>query len=160
MPYPRIDAARLGLLALALASGPAVPLSDRGASTPAQGPRARATLDEPPAGLTRQDWSQIKGAVQASSYRAVRVVRPGEAPPLVAPNREQGYGTTFRPSGIEIARQAKTGASWRLALTVTGYGYASELRPLDAPEPVTEKERVEYRRGPVSEWYVNRPGGL
>src|SRR2546422_4348113 len=107
MPYPRIDAARLGLLALALASSPAVPLSDRGASIPAQGPRARATPDESPAGLTREDWGQIQGAVEASSYRAARVAKRGEAPALVAPNREQGYGTTFRPAGIEIARQGR-----------------------------------------------------
>ncbi|PYQ16449.1 MAG: hypothetical protein DMF79_18615, partial [Acidobacteria bacterium] len=160
MPYPRIDAARLGLLALALASGPFVPLSDRGPSIPAQGPRARATPDEPPAGLTRDDWGQIKGAVRASSYHAARVVKPGEAPASVAANHAQGYGTTFRPAGIEIRSHGRPGQPWRLGLTVTGYGYASDVRPLAPVEPVTEKERVEYRRGPVIEWYVNRSGGL
>ena len=43
---------------------------------------------------------------------------------------------------------------------MTGYGYEGDVRPLEPAEPQAEKERVEYRRGPVTEWYVNRPGGL
>jgi hypothetical protein len=78
----------------------------------------------------------------------------------MAPNREQGYRTTFRRDGIEIAAGHRRNASWRLSLALTGYGYEDELRALPAAEPVALNDRVEYRRGPVTEWYVNRPGGL
>jgi len=120
----------------------------------------RADADEPPAGLTRGDWSQIRRAVQESEYHASPVAKPGEAAALQAPNRQQRYRTTFLQEGIEIVPQTPAGASWRLGVSVTGYGYEGDVRPVEPAEPQAEKERVEYRRGPVTEWYVNRPGGL
>jgi len=124
------------------------------------GAAASALSDEPPAGLTHDDWSQIQRAVDTSEYRAIRVTRRGEAPALQAPNRKQAYRTTFRRDRIEIAPQAPAGPGWRLGLSVTGYGYAGDVRPVEPTEPQLEEERVEYRRGPVTEWYVNRPEGL
>ena len=85
---------------------------------------------------------------------------PGEAPALQAPNRQQTYRTKFRREGIEIVPQGTQTHSWRLGLSVTGYGYEGAVRPLADAEPRTDKERVEYRRGLVTEWYANRPGGL
>jgi uncharacterized repeat protein (TIGR01451 family) len=35
-----------------------------------------------------------------------------------------------------------------------------DAHPLSAVEPTAEKDRVSYRRGPVTEWYVNRASGL
>ena len=81
------------------------------------------------------------------------------APSLQAANRRQGYDTTFRREGIEIVA-AEPAASWRLGVSVTGYGRDGDVRPLPPAEPRMEKDRVEYRRGPVTEWYVNRPAGL
>ena len=111
--------------ALALVAGPTAPSSHQSAA-PLRGradPRSVAA-DEPPAGLTPDDWSRVRSAIQASSYHAAPVVKAGEASALVAPNREHGYRTTFRPAGIEIARQARSEA-WRLSLAITGYGRAA-----------------------------------
>ena len=115
--------------------------------------------DDPPAGLNRSEWSQIKESIEASSYQANAVSLPGGTPALQAPNRQQAYRTTFRRDGIEITPQGAA-ASWRLGLSVTGYGYEGDVRPVDPAQPQAEKERVEYRRGLVTEWYVNRPAGL
>jgi hypothetical protein len=50
------------------------------------------------------------------------------------------------------------GANWKLGLR--GYGYASALQPVDEAVPQANSNRVEYRRGPLTEWYVNGPLGL
>ena len=49
-------------------------------------------------------------------------------------------------------------ARWGLALL--GYGYGEELRPLAVVSPQAKLNRVEYRRGSLTEWYVNGPAGL
>jgi uncharacterized repeat protein (TIGR01451 family) len=113
----------------------------------------------PRAGLTREDWRQIQGAVEDLAYRVSPVGDRSDAPALHSSNRRQGYDTTFRREGIEIVSAQPT-ASWRLGVSVTGYGHDGDVRPLPSAEPWPEKERVEYRRGPVTEWYVNRPAGL
>ena len=129
-----------------------------------EAPRPRSTTgihaDEPPAGLTRDDWSQIRRAVQESGYHAIRVVNPGEAPALQAANPRQAYRTTFRREGIEIAPQSPADTSWRLGLSVTGYGFDGAVQAVEPAEPQALKDRVEYRRGLMTEWYVNGPGGL
>ena len=63
---------------------------------------AAAGADEPPAGLTRDDWSQIRGTIQGSGYHARPMAKPGDAAAFQAPNRQQAYRTTFRRDGIEI----------------------------------------------------------
>jgi hypothetical protein len=77
----------------------------------------------------------------------------------VALNWRQGYRTTFRRQGIEIVAQVGRDVK-RLSLALTGYGFEGALRRLDEVEPAMANERVEYRRGPVTEWYANKPTGL
>src|SRR6185295_10188376 len=150
-------------LAAGLASAWSPPVSDGG--PPGSGrsplaPRAKASAladaDVPPAGLTRQDWSQIRGVIESSSYQVSRVERHG----LVAANRRQRYHTEFRPEGIEIASRPGPRKDWRLSLRVTGYGHAGDVRPVPPAEPQADQDGVEYRRGSLREWYLNRPGGL
>ena len=120
----------------------------------------RSIADEPPAGLSREDWGQIRGFLEKGRYHAASVTTPSEPPVLRASNPEQGYVTSFRPEGIEIASRPVPGTDWRLGVRVTGFGHEGDVRPLPAASPVAENERVEYRRGPVTEWYENRPAGL
>jgi uncharacterized repeat protein (TIGR01451 family) len=87
------------------------------------------------------------------------VANPGESAAFLSPNRQQGYSTVLRQAGIEIFPSTPP-ASWRLGLSITGYGYDSDVRPVKAAEPHARNERVEYHRGALTEWYVNRPGGL
>ena len=114
----------------------------------------------PPTGLTHGDWGQLRRAVEASEYHASPVSKPGKAPALQAPNRRQAYRTTFRADGIEIVPRAQAGASWRLGVSVSSYGYEGEMRAVAHAQPHATRDRVEYRRGSLTEWYVNRPTGL
>jgi uncharacterized repeat protein (TIGR01451 family) len=116
--------------------------------------------DAPPAGLSRKEWGQIRGLMENGRYHAASVARPGEPVVLKASNPEQGYITTFRTDGIEIASRPVPGTDWRLGVRVTGFGPEGDVRPLPAAEPVADKQRVEYQRGPLTEWYENRPAGL
>jgi len=74
---------------------------------------------------------------------------------LVAENPAQKIRTHFAASGIEVRRQS---AVWKLAFR--GYGYGDRLTTLPKAVPTSTLNRVEYRRGPVTEWYVNGPIGL
>jgi uncharacterized repeat protein (TIGR01451 family) len=116
--------------------------------------------DEPPAGLSRGDWTDLQRQVAASSYQAARVAKPGPGPALRASNQRQRFAATFQSDGIELASEPSVAAPWRIGLSVTGYGYEGDVRPLERTEPRAGKERVEYRRGLLTEWYVNRPAGL
>jgi hypothetical protein len=70
-------------------------------------------------------------------------------------NPGQHLTARFMPTGAGVS----TGdARWGLGLA--GVGHGDELEPVPAAEPVAEANRVSYRRGSISEWYVNGPAGL
>ncbi|MBI4516452.1 MAG: FG-GAP repeat protein [Deltaproteobacteria bacterium] len=48
----------------------------------------------------------------------------------------------------------------RWGLRLSGYGYGEELSSVGTAGPVADRNRVEYRRGALTEWYVNGPQGL
>jgi len=70
-------------------------------------------------------------------------------------NRAQSLGARFTQQGMELSAGQQR---WRLALL--GYGYGERLAPALAAAPYSQANRVEYRRGPLVEWYVNGPLGL
>ena len=74
---------------------------------------------------------------------------------FVAENSAQKIRAHFRASGIEVR---SAGAVWKVALS--GYGYGDTLKMLPKAAPSASLNRVQYRRGPVTEWYVNGPIGL
>jgi uncharacterized repeat protein (TIGR01451 family) len=121
--------------------------------------RSLVQTDATPAGLSADDWRQMQKAMREADYHAAYGVGSGGRAVLVAANRAQGYRTTFRREGIELARRTRASA-WRVTVSLKAYGYAGEVRPLPAAEPRAEKDRIEYVRGPVTEWYVNSAGGL
>ena len=132
----------------------------QGASSPTAERRTRPQAEEIPAGLSGEEWGQIRGLVEKGRYHAAPVTKAGEPVTLEASNLRQGYITTFAKGGIELASRPVAGLDWRLGVRVTGYGPEGDVRPLPVAEPVAEGERVEYRRGAVTEWYKNGPGGL
>ncbi len=74
---------------------------------------------------------------------------------LSAQNPAQGLQADFTPQGMEI-HSGQT--HWRLALA--SYGYGERLEKAEGAVPQSQGNRVEYRRGPLVEWYVNGPAGL
>jgi trimeric autotransporter adhesin len=74
---------------------------------------------------------------------------------FIVDNPAQKIRAHFSASGIQV-RSAS--AVWKLALS--GYGYGDTLVAAQTATPSASENRVEYRRGPVTEWYVNGALGL
>src|ERR1700734_429325 len=70
-------------------------------------------------------------------------------------NSPQDFVTDFTSRGVEIRNGE---ARWSFALL--GYGYGDALSVLPPASPQASLNRVEYRRQPLTEWYVNGPAGL
>jgi len=112
---------------------------------PGLGPVLRAALTADNAA----DYAPV--AVAAMSSEEVR-----------AANSAQQFVTTFSVDGVRVAPSGGSGGSGGSAfslhatdITTTGGSVA-----LVAMVPVIAGARVEYRRGNVTEWYVNGPLGL
>jgi hypothetical protein len=74
---------------------------------------------------------------------------------LEATNPAQQLSTYFGVNGVDFRCSS---SHFRLALR--SYGYGNALRAVDSATPHADGNRVEYRRGPLTEWYVNGPVGL
>lgn len=81
------------------------------------------------------------------SHREARGYRIG--------NPQHGFSADFVSSGVSL----RSGDNhW--SLTFRGYGYGDRLKPAPGMTPLADANKVEYRRGPLTEWYVNGPMGL
>jgi hypothetical protein len=93
---------------------------------------------------------------------------PGAPAGYQAPNRAQGLRVGFYPDGVHaVARTAARSApgqpqhkpwTWGIALLSLAQGDAT--RQLPQAQPIPQANRVEYRRGAVTEWYTNDERGL
>jgi hypothetical protein len=70
-------------------------------------------------------------------------------------NPEQGLSAEFSADGMQVSAGEH---SWSLAME--GYGYGESLLPLPEVTPTANNNRIEYSRGPLTEWYLNGPFGL
>jgi len=70
-------------------------------------------------------------------------------------NSRNGLAVDFTSSGVAL----QSGAS-RWGMRLLAYGYGDELQPVFGVSPQAKLNRVEYRRGTLTEWYVNGPAGL
>jgi len=74
-------------------------------------------------------------------------------------NLAQKLSIGFSGDGIEITPNGdQVGGLWGLRLT--GYGGSGNIKPVAAAEVAVEGNRVEYRRGKITEWYVNASRGV
>jgi hypothetical protein len=145
-------ACRCVLLGCALAltpvldSGVAAPRGAHGG--PAAGTAAPGTLAALPLSAQGQ-ISSILGREDAR-YHAAEV--PGG---FRLENTAQSLTAEFTVDGVRV--QAGP-ADWRLAFV--GYGYSDETPATSGVRPLSAGNRIEYRRGALTEWYVNGPLGL
>ena len=58
----------------------------------------------------------------------------------------------------QVAELRELNLSWNLSLQ--GFGYGDSIRDVRSAIPTAVANRVEYRRGAVTEWYVNGPVGI
>ena len=93
--------------------------------------------------------SQVLGR-DDRAYRAAAVGRG-----FRVENARHGLHARFSAAGVEVSSEND-----RLTLALRAYGYGEALRPVAGAEPQAEANRIVYRRGMLSEWYVNGPLGL
>src|SRR5271169_6497772 len=72
-----------------------------------------------------------------------------------AENARHKLVVNFTTEGVAVHSGS---ALWSVALE--GYGYGNALKTVDSVAPRADFNRVEYRRGSLTEWYVNGPQGL
>ncbi|MDD2770485.1 MAG: hypothetical protein PHT19_17335, partial [Methylococcus sp.] len=97
--------------------------------------------------------------LRAAIGQNLRSIEPVGAGHHGALNPENRLALDFDGQGLAVAPGGKVpGWHWRLQLT--GYGTPGHLQPVAPAEAVAAKQRLEYRRGAVTEWYENRPEGL
>ena len=72
-------------------------------------------------------------------------------------NSAQQLLTNFTSKAVEL-KNGNNDAHW--SFEFLGYGYGNLLQPSQAAAPQASSNRVEYRRGALTEWYVNGPAGL
>lgn len=110
-------------------------------------PAFAASSVEPPA--------ELRSAVS----RTLRTIAPSSAGNYAARNPEQRLELDFERGGLQLAPAVKN-PGWQWGLTLQGYGLPGKIGPVQAAEAVASGQRLEYRRGAVTEWYENRPEGL
>jgi len=87
-------------------------------------------------------------------------LRPDGA--LSAPNRAHNLRSAFTEQGLLLV--PRTGPDeeppWWMGLTVSGYGRAGAVKPTETLLPMSDGNRVEFRRDRLTEWYVNDERGI
>ncbi|MEO5914979.1 MAG: FG-GAP repeat protein [Luteolibacter sp.] len=77
----------------------------------------------------------------------------------VAENPAQGLKMDFTTAGPSVSSGGQD-VRWQSALTLTGCGYGDNVTGFPLAEVSTSGNRLEYRRGILTEWYVNERAGL
>ena len=72
-----------------------------------------------------------------------------------ASNTPQSLTVDFSTDKV-IIRSGPIYWNWQL----DAYGYGDDLIPVTSAEPIATANRVEYRHGAITEWYINGPLGL
>ncbi|WP_181918785.1 FG-GAP repeat protein [Wenzhouxiangella sediminis] len=138
------------MFALLLASGTIFQAAQAG-STAVQD---HAAPEATPAALKGEAWQQITTKIEADRHRILE--QDGN---WRAHTPSQHYSTTFGPEGPELA--LKDGKrSHTIGFRFQGARVDGQAIETPSPEPVADGNRMSYRRGSLTEWYVNAPGGL
>ncbi|MEZ4331798.1 MAG: FG-GAP repeat protein [Myxococcota bacterium] len=156
----RLGSAWTALLVLLANPGWAIP-SKTGAADARRVPRPVALPAAEAAGPpARSGLEALPPVLQAALSGTLGAERPDyhatESPERVRlRNEANGFTADFTRAGLEL-RQG--GARLQLALARMGRG--DRLEPVSVASPTAGANRVEFRRGPVTEWYANGPLGL
>jgi hypothetical protein len=115
-----------------------------------------------PNGLPAEDWEEIRSSIEGDLYRIADLDGHDESSSRTpgAQNPRHRLLTTFTQSSVRIAPLDTARDSWTWSLALESYGYGKQLLTPEKPEIVTDGNRIEYRRGRLTEWYVNDERGL
>ena len=121
-----------------------------------------AVTGAPDLGVAQQPYGELPSGLREAMIEATYAVVPaGEGAVWSAPNSAQKMHSTFTVAdGVRISGGAGNRGPWTLSLELDSWGRPGALVPVEAAEPVARGRRVEYRRGALTEWYVNSERGL
>jgi hypothetical protein len=118
-----------------------------------------------PQEVTGDWWSRVSRQLQLAEYEITwqeETVLADLGSSWQAPNRAQGLRTYFAQEDIRVVPRGEASPSWELVLRWARYGRPSDsifVVP-DEAERLPDGNRIDYIRGPLTEWYVNDPRGL
>ena len=124
-----------------------------------------------PGGASVGWWAAVQEDIGRSEYQVTWQDRthlpdlPAESPRFripaayQAPNQAHNLRTYFTPTGVQVIPRTGEGA-WEWGLRLTGHGYEGAIQPAGPATLRTDGRRIEYRRGDLTEWYVNDHRGL
>ena len=116
-----------------------------------------------PQGVSANWWATVQKDIRRSEYHITwqdRTSLPDVPAAYQAPNRVQNLRIYFTRAGIRVIPRTETTPGWQWGLSLTGYGYAGDVKPVAAADLSASANRIEYRRGALTEWYVNDEHGL
>jgi len=89
--------------------------------------------------------------VDAFAWHSCSAITP--AWQTVSPDRS--WHVSISPHGIEVRPGGEDTTAPGLRLQLTGWGRGDSLIPVEVGTCVARGSRLEIRRGPIIEWYVN-----
>jgi hypothetical protein len=117
-----------------------------------------ADATELPAGVSGEEWSSIQQQIEAERYRITESDRPGTL--FRADNPTQRFTAHFGAEDLVITPRGRAEPAWKLGLRLTAWGTPTDLEQVEFAYATAENNRIQYRRGPLTEWYVNTTMGL
>ncbi len=159
MSAPRIAAALTLVLTTtlgaALAARPPSPQSQQGTES---GSSRQARKD-----LGEKGYTDLMQALHAARYAVndePKVAELGGERGLVAYSRKQNVRAIFAKDGVRVQASGTETSRPTVRLNPIALQRGEESHPLPAAVPKAKGNRVEYARGPVTEWYLNDERGL
>ena len=113
-------------------------------------------------GLAQADWQEIRSLLDRHRYLIANRDRDNGpfSRNLEAENPAHRLRATFASGSVSVASLETARDSWTWSLALIGYGYGEKLLAPEPPDIVASDNRIEYRRGEITEWYVNDERGL
>jgi len=112
----------------------------------------------PPSGVSNDEWAGIQTQIEVERHAITDSDRPGRL--YRADNPAQRFTAHFGDEDVVIKSRGRGKPDWHLGLRLTAWGAADNLQPVHPGAAFAEGNRVEIRRGPLTEWYVNTTMGL
>jgi len=118
------------------------------------------------ADLPTKAKEKISQHLQKAGYevkRCERTLPSGKTIIYRAFNRNQNISAYFTDQGIGLIPNGKGEPAWHLEMTLSSFGYDGAMESVPPVHQDTIKvsgHRIEYRRGALTEWYVNDSRGI
>jgi hypothetical protein len=126
-------------------------------------PTAGAAWVQLPGGVSSDRGDSLQEIIRGSEYHMTRQDRsslPEISAAWQAANRAHNLRTDFSEAGIRVVPLGEPQPSWDWGLSLVAYGYEGAIAPVAEAELKVAGNRAEYRRGALTEWYVNDSRGL